>query len=180
MSSSPWALSYLWGNMRCPLEKQTSGRARLYRSEKNGTVCVILPVHCKSQVIIIVVSDFVVNRFWHGPSRWSFSDSSWLMFLVWSPSQNWDSAILMSGVMAWYGSVSSSTTAMLLSAMWTTTDLPWLGFLRVPHCSSVMSFLGGLASWTLVVTALLKFLSLSASPVLTSDETLVSITWLRC
>ena len=38
----------------------------------------------------------------------------------------------------------------------------------------------GLASWTLVVTALLKFLTISASAVLTSDETLVSITWLRC
>ena len=77
--------------------------------------------------------------------------------------------------MAWYGSVSSSTTAMVLSAMWTTMDLSCLRFLRVPHCSSVMSFLGGLASWTLVVTALLKFLTLSASAVLTSDETLVSI-----
>ena len=39
---------------------------------------------------------------------------------------------------------------------------------------------GGLTPWTLVVTALLKFLSLSASAVLTSDETLVNITWLRC
>ena len=37
-----------------------------------------------------------------------------------------------------------------------------------------------MAPWTLVVTALLKFLSLSTSAVLTSEETLVSITWLRC
>ena len=39
------------------------------------------------------------------------------VLLVWSVSLNWDSAILMSGVMAWYGSVSSCTTATLLSAM---------------------------------------------------------------
>ena len=50
----------------------------------------------------------------------------------------------------------------------------------MPHCSSVISSLSGLASWPLVVTALLKFLTLSALAVLTSDETLVSITWLRC
>ena len=37
--------------MRYPLEKQTSGRARLYRPEKNGTVCVILPVHCKPRLL---------------------------------------------------------------------------------------------------------------------------------
>ena len=85
----------------------------------------------------------------------------------------------VSDFMAWDGSESSSITTMLLSVMWTTMDLSCLRFLRVPHCSSVMSFLGGLASWTLVVTALLKFLTLSASAVLTSDETLVSITWLR-
>ena len=42
----------------------------------------------------------------------------------------------------------------------------------MPHCSSVMSFLSGLPSWTLVVTVLLKFLTLSASAVLTSDENL--------
>ena len=82
--------------------------------------------------------------------------------------------------MAWYGSVSSNTTAMLLSGMCDTMDLPCLRFLRVPHCSSVMSFLGDLAPWTLVVTASLKFLTLSASAVLTSDEALVNITWLRC
>ena len=50
----------------------------------------------------------------------------------------------------------------------------------MPHCSSVISSPSGLASWTLVATALLKFLTLSTSAVLTSDETLVSITWLRC
>ena len=126
------------------------------------------------------LSDFVVNSFWHGPSLWGISDSSWLMLLIWSPLLNWGSAILRSGVMAWYGSVSSRTTAVLLSALWTTMDLSCLKFLRVPHCSSVMPFLGGFASWTLVVTALLKFLTLSASAVLTSDETLMSITWLRC
>ena len=49
--------------LRCPLEKQTSGGARLYRPEKNGTVCVIHPVHCKSKVVIFVRSDFVVNIF---------------------------------------------------------------------------------------------------------------------
>ena len=34
--------------MRCPLKKQTSCRARLYRPGKNDTVCLILLVHCKS------------------------------------------------------------------------------------------------------------------------------------
>ena len=41
-------------------------------------------------------------------------------------------------------------------------------------CSSVILYLGGLASWTLVATALLKFLTLFASAALTSDLTLVS------
>ena len=44
-----------------------------------------------------------------------------------------------------------------------------LEILEVPYCSSVILYLGGFASWTLVVTALLKFLTLSASAVLTSD-----------
>ena len=124
---------------------------------------------------------FVVNSFGHGPSLWSFSDSLWLICSGWSPLMNGDCAVSMSGVfMAWYGSVSRSSTAMALSAMWTTLDLPFLRCLRVPHCSSVIFYFGGLASWTLVVTALLKFLTLSASAVLTSDQTLVSISWLRC
>ena len=44
-------------------------------------------------------------------------------------------------------------------------------------CDIISQWLGLL---DMVVTALLKFLTLSASAVLTSDETLVSITWLRC
>ena len=83
---------------------------------------------------------------------------------------NSDGAMSMSGVfMAWYGSVSRSTIAMTLSAMRIIMDLSCLTFLRVLRCSPVIVYLGGLASWTLVVTAHLKFLTLSASAALTSD-----------
>ena len=82
--------------MRCPLEKQTSYRVGLYRPEKNDTVCLILPLHCRSQVVICVMPDFVVNSFWHGPSLWSFSDSLWLIWSVGSPLINWDGTISMS------------------------------------------------------------------------------------
>ena len=47
-------------------------------------------------MVICVRSDFVVNSFWHGPSLWSFSDSLWLIWSVWSPLMNWDCAISMS------------------------------------------------------------------------------------
>ena len=47
--------------MRCPLEKQTSFRVGHYRPEKNDIVCVILPVRCKSEVVIFVMPDFFVN-----------------------------------------------------------------------------------------------------------------------
>jgi len=82
--------------------------------------------------------------------------------------------------MAWCGSVSGSAVAMPLSAVWAAVDLSCLGFLGVPCCSSVMVCLGGLASWTLVVAALLGFLTLSASAVLASDWALVGVSWLGC
>ena len=44
-------------------------------------------------------------------------------------------------------------------------------------CDIISQWLG---SWTLVETACLKLLTLSASAALTSDETLVSMTLLRC
>ena len=105
-----------------------------------------------------------------------------LGWCCWSGHPCWTETVQSWWAVSWHGigSLSSSTTAMLLSAMWTTMDLSCLRFLRVPHCSSVISSLSGLASWTLVVTARLKFLTLSASAVLTSDETLVSMTLLRC
>ena len=48
------------------------------------------------------------------------------------------------------------------------------GILEGAYCSFVISSPSGLASWILVVTALLKFLTLSALAILTSDKTLVS------
>ena len=54
------------------------------------------------------------------PACSSFSDSLWLICSVWSPLMNCDGAISMSECLhgtAWYGLVSRSTTAVLLSAM---------------------------------------------------------------
>ena len=47
-------------------------------------------------MVICVRSDFIVNSFWHGPNLWSFSDSLWLIWSVWSPLMNWAGAISMS------------------------------------------------------------------------------------
>ena len=127
------------------------------------------------------VSDFVVHSFWHGPSLWSFSDSLWLKWSAWSPLMSWDGAISMStGLhgMVWVSIQEHNSHATVCHV--NHHGLILFGILEGTHCSSVISSLSGLASWTLVVMALLKFLALSASAVLTSDKTLVSITWLRC
>ena len=94
---------------------------------------------------------------------------------------NWDGAISMSKClhgMVWVSIQEHNSSATVCHV--NQHGLILFGILEGAHCSFVISSPSGLASWTLIVTALLKFLTLSASAILTSDETLVSITWLRC
>ena len=84
---------------------------------------------------------------------------------------NWDGAISMSKClhgMVWVSIQEHNSSATLCHV--NQHGLILFGILEGAHCSFVISSPSGLASWTLIVTALLKFLTLSASAILTSDE----------
>ena len=95
---------------------------------------------------------------------------------------NWDGAISMSKClhgMVWVSIQEHNSSATVCHV--NQHGLILFGILEgAPLLLCDISSPSGLGSWTLVVTALLKFLTLSASAILTSDKTLVSITWLRC